>query len=245
MTSRPEADKEPIELGSLGQTLESYKPAFKSSRTTRKKRTWVCLGGIIVVLALALGLGLGLGLHHSSSTSSDATSSASSDVSAPGNSSDISTTINRTALLGDQDRWLLSNRNFEISSTPQTRTFNWTLSEVNAAPGALTKPMIVVNGMSPGPVLEGNLGDRLIINVLNNMTNETTIHWHGQYLQNENFMDGTYSITQVSLHTSFRNRLNHVYPVWYSSRWINVIQLDSPAVGYILVARSQGNRGES
>ena len=58
--------------------------------------------------------------------------------------------------------------------------------------------MIVVNGMSPGPVLEGNVGDRLIINVYNNMTNETAVHWHGMFLQNENFMDGTYSITQVN-----------------------------------------------
>ena len=198
--SRP--DKEPIELDNLGQPLDSYKAPFKPS-PSRSRRRWRCLAGIIVILALALGLGLGLGLglHHSSSSSLDensSTSSATGNVTAPGNSSDITTLLTRDQLLGDQDRWLLSNRNFEISSQPQTRTFNWTLSEVNAAPGALIKPMIVINGMSPGPVLEANLGDRLIINVFNNMTNETTIHWHGQYLQNENFMDGSYSITQVS-----------------------------------------------
>jgi iron transport multicopper oxidase len=57
--------------------------------------------------------------------------------------------------------------------------------------------MIVINGMSPGPVLEANLGDQVIVNVLNNMTNETAVHWHGQYQRGTNFMDGTYAITQV------------------------------------------------
>ena len=63
----------------------------------------------------------------------------------------------------------------------------------------MVKPMILVNGLSPGPVLEANFGDRLIINVFNNMTNETTIHWHGQYLRDQNFMDGTYSLTQCGI----------------------------------------------
>lgn len=33
--------------------------------------------------------------------------------------------------------------------------------------------------MYPGPTIEVNQGDRLIVNVQNNLPNATSIHWHG------------------------------------------------------------------
>ena len=33
--------------------------------------------------------------------------------------------------------------------------------------------------MYPGPTIEVNQGDRLIVNVHNNLKNSTSIHWHG------------------------------------------------------------------
>ena len=33
--------------------------------------------------------------------------------------------------------------------------------------------------MYPGPTIEVNQGDRLIVNVHNNLPNATSIHWHG------------------------------------------------------------------
>jgi len=33
--------------------------------------------------------------------------------------------------------------------------------------------------MYPGPTIEANQGDRLIVNVHNNLPNTTTVHWHG------------------------------------------------------------------
>lgn len=114
------------------------------------------------------------------------------------NASSIVDQVSREQLWGNSSRYLGSNRQFEVTDTATTRVFNWTISEALAAPGAMEKPMLLINGMSPGPVLEANFGDRVIINVFNNCTNETSMHWHGQYLRGENFMDGTYSITQVS-----------------------------------------------
>jgi FtsP/CotA-like multicopper oxidase with cupredoxin domain len=33
--------------------------------------------------------------------------------------------------------------------------------------------------MYPGPTIEVNQGDRLIVKVQNNLPNATSIHWHG------------------------------------------------------------------
>lgn len=47
------------------------------------------------------------------------------------------------------------------------------------------KPMILVNGQFPGPLIEANTGDLLRINVENLMFNwSTTIHFHGIYQKN-------------------------------------------------------------
>lgn len=95
---------------------------------------------------------------------------------------------------------MLSNRNFEITNaTTQVREYNWTISEVLSTPGAMQKPMLVINGQSPGPIVEANLGDQIVVHVYNNMTNQTSMHWHGMHLKGQNWMDGTYSITQCGI----------------------------------------------
>ena len=40
-------------------------------------------------------------------------------------------------------------------------------------------------GMFPGPLVEANTGDRIVVKVTNNMVNGTAIHWHGMF-QNGN-----------------------------------------------------------
>ena len=44
-----------------------------------------------------------------------------------------------------------------------------------------------------------NRGDRLLVNVTNNMSNATTIHWHGMFQNGTNWMDGTSGITQCPI----------------------------------------------
>ena len=57
--------------------------------------------------------------------------------------------------------------------------------------------MLVINGQFPGPLIRVNQGDRLLINVTNQIANATTMHWHGLYQNGTNWMDGTTGITQV------------------------------------------------
>jgi FtsP/CotA-like multicopper oxidase with cupredoxin domain len=52
--------------------------------------------------------------------------------------------------------------------------------------------MLFINGKFPGPLIEANRGDRLIVNVTNLLReNSTTMHWHGQYQNGTNWFDGT------------------------------------------------------
>lgn len=40
-------------------------------------------------------------------------------------------------------------------------------------------------GKFPGPLVEANAGDRIVVKVKNDMVNGTAIHWHGMF-QNGN-----------------------------------------------------------
>jgi FtsP/CotA-like multicopper oxidase with cupredoxin domain len=61
------------------------------------------------------------------------------------------------------------------------------------------KPMILINNQFPGPLIEANSGDTIVVIVNNNMANwSTSIHWHGIDQKITNWMDGVAAITQVS-----------------------------------------------
>ena len=53
------------------------------------------------------------------------------------------------------------------------------------------------NGTTPGPVLEGTVGDRVRIYVTNRLPEPTTIHWHGLYVPYG--MDGVAGLTQPAI----------------------------------------------
>ncbi|WP_437325283.1 multicopper oxidase family protein [Sorangium sp. So ce381] len=51
-----------------------------------------------------------------------------------------------------------------------------------------TTAVLAYNGTVPGPLIEANVGDTLIVHFKNSLPEETTIHWHGIRLPND--MDG-------------------------------------------------------
>ena len=66
-----------------------------------------------------------------------------------------------------------------IGQPPTTRHYNFVVSQRQGAPDGFSKPMLVVNGMYPGPTIEANQHDRIVVKVTNMLENRTTIHWHG------------------------------------------------------------------
>ena len=60
------------------------------------------------------------------------------------------------------------------------------------------------NGTTPGPVIEGTVGDRVRIYVTNKLPEITSVHWHGLFVPNG--MDGVAGLTQkpITPGTTFR-----------------------------------------
>lgn len=117
------------------------------------------MAAIAVILGLALGLGLGLGLRHSKSA---AAANPTGNTTAT-NLQNVTTPSSAAALLSAD----------MVNAAPTTRTYDFVVEERMGAPDGVQKHMLVVNGQYPGPTIEANSGDRIVVNVTNKMPNST------------------------------------------------------------------------
>ena len=96
--------------------------------------------------------------------------------------------------------------NFDID----TKNVNFTGKDINA---------IAINKQIPGPTIEATVGDTLEVTVNNKMNQETSIHWHGVLLPNN--QDGVPYLTTnpIAPHSSFTYRydITHSGTYWYHS----------------------------
>ena len=60
--------------------------------------------------------------------------------------------------------------------------YNITVDPITIDTGEFTRSGIGYNGASPGPVLRFKEGENVTINVTNNLSEDTSIHWHGLIL---------------------------------------------------------------
>lgn len=63
-----------------------------------------------------------------------------------------------------------------------TKVFDLTVTWDDNAPDGFSRKMLLVNGQSPGPVLDINQGDCVTVNVCNSSPYNVTIHFHGTYI---------------------------------------------------------------
>ena len=82
-----------------------------------------------------------------------------------------------------------------------TVTYNWNIGWINANPdGRAVRPVIAINGKWPAPAVVGNVGDNVIVNVNNNLGNQSlTVHWHGILQMGNNANDGTPMVAQCPI----------------------------------------------
>jgi len=66
-----------------------------------------------------------------------------------------------------------------LFSSAMAGTYNLTVDRVSIDTGDFTRSGIGYNGASPGPVLRFKEGEDVTINVTNNLSESTSIHWHG------------------------------------------------------------------
>lgn len=78
--------------------------------------------------------------------------------------------------------------------------YNWSIDWVTASPDGFSRPVVGINGQWPCPQIDINKGDRLIVQVHNNLGNESTsLHWHGISQYGSANMDGTAGVTQCPI----------------------------------------------
>ena len=108
--------------------------------------------------------------------------------------------------------------------------FNWEI-----APG---KKVMAwgFNKQLPGPALEANVGDTLVIRVTNKLAESTTIHWHGLCLPAS--MDGTdASQKPIAPGETFEYRFDvpHAGTFWYHSHTNETFQMERGLYGALVV----------
>lgn len=106
--------------------------------------------------------------------------------------------------------------------TPQTRHFDWTLTYGQDAPDGFLKKRILINGQSPGPLIEANEGDTIVVKVKNFLDQGTSIHWHGMFQNSTPFMDGIAGFSQCPIppggHLTYRFKIEGQYgSYWWHS----------------------------
>lgn len=81
-----------------------------------------------------------------------------------------------------------------------TVTYDWDISWVSAAPDGFERPVIGINGQWPCPTIDVNVGDTVVVNVQNNLGNQSTsLHWHGIHQRGTGYMDGSTGATQCPI----------------------------------------------
>ncbi|PLW31310.1 hypothetical protein PCASD_13645 [Puccinia coronata f. sp. avenae] len=82
---------------------------------------------------------------------------------------------------------------------PQKREFFFVIDERLGSPDGVEKAMIVANGQYPGPIVEVNQDDEVVINVKNNLSQPTSIHWQGLLQSGTNHFDGIAGVTECGI----------------------------------------------
>lgn len=148
------------------------------------------------VIQLLCGfMGVASATSVSSSRSSSALYSSSSSASATACTGNTPTT---------RDEWCDYNIHTDyttvVPETNVTREYWFNLKQVTVSPDGRPRMALAINGSVPGPTIEANWGDNVVVHLTNSLPeklqNGTSIHFHGirQFGTNQN--DGVVSITQ-------------------------------------------------
>ncbi|KAF2021768.1 multicopper oxidase [Aaosphaeria arxii CBS 175.79] len=127
---------------------------------------------------------------------------------------------------------------WDFNAKPSTREYHWTIAEHELNPDGVYRDMILINGMFPGPLIECNEGDEIVVHVSNRGSNATSIHWHGLFQNGTNWMDGTVGVTQcpIAPGRDFTYRFNvsrQTGTYWYHSHMS--MQASDGVVGPIVI----------
>lgn len=103
-----------------------------------------------------------------------------------------------TPRLRTSDEYILAPT-WDFQAPPATREYSWTINDAVLNPDGVFRPMVLINNQFPGPLVQVNEGDTLVIHVSNRGVNATSVHFHGMFQNGTNNMDGTVGVTQCPI----------------------------------------------
>ncbi len=130
-----------------------------------------------------------------------------------------------------------------ISATAQARTvtYDLVLAETDGPVQGGQKAM-TINGSLPGPTLRFKEGDDAVLRVKNDLKEDTSIHWHGLLLPND--QDGVPHVNMAPIKPAetreYRFRLRHGGTFWYHSH--SGLQEQLGIYGSIVITPKGGER---
>ncbi|CAG8094532.1 unnamed protein product [Penicillium salamii] len=127
-----------------------------------------------------------------------------------------------------RDQWcqysLYTDYTSTVPDTGVTREFWFNVHQATLAPDGRPRWALAINGTLPGPTIEANWGDTVIIhlrNSLKDVKNGTSLHIHGLRQHYTNPMDGVVSVTQCPIAPgntmTYRWRATQYGTTWYHS----------------------------
>ncbi|KAF1983858.1 multicopper oxidase [Aulographum hederae CBS 113979] len=130
------------------------------------------------------------------------------------------------------------NTDDQWPTTGNTVKYHLELTNQVMAPDGVSKPMMVVNGQYPGPLIEANWGDYIQVTVQNSLQgNGTSMHWHGLRQLNSNEQDGTNGVTECPIppgqSKTYFFQATAYGPSWYHSH--HSVQYSDGLSGPILI----------
>ncbi len=126
----------------------------------------------------------------------------------------------------------------DVNPDPHVLEFNLEakIVELEIVPGHKTT-VWTYNGNIPGPLIRGQVGDRVIVHFKNSLPEATTIHWHGLRLPNN--MDGAPGATQDPIppggEFTYDFTLRDAGTYWYHPHVDSSAQVGRGLYGAILV----------
>jgi FtsP/CotA-like multicopper oxidase with cupredoxin domain len=126
----------------------------------------------------------------------------------------------------------------DLNPDPHVLEFNLEakVAELEIVPGHKTTAW-TYDGKIPGPLIRGQVGDRVIVHFKNSLPQETTIHWHGLRVPND--MDGTPHLSQDPIPPGGEFRyeftLRDAGTYWYHPHVDSSAQVGRGLYGAILV----------
>ncbi|WQF81562.1 Putative multicopper oxidase, second cupredoxin domain, multicopper oxidase, copper-binding protein [Colletotrichum destructivum] len=131
--------------------------------------------------------------------------------------------MDRTTMTGKRTALLALVSTLVRTACAALVSHDFDIGWVTANPdGAFNRPTIGINGQWPVPRIDANVGDTVLINVRNNLGNQSTsLHFHGLYMNGSTHMDGPAQVSQCAIPPgssfTYNFTINQPGTYWYHS----------------------------